>query len=341
MVDMNENALYLNGRSLAQRWPRVDIRLEVADVRESGSLGRLGERYRPQDVFHAAAHKHVPLMECAPEEAVKNNVFGTLNSVSMASRCGAERFVLIATDKAVNPSSVMGATKRVAEMLMLDISRRSTTRMTAVRFGNVLGSAGSVVPLFKQQIAQGGPVTVNHPDCTSYFMTSPEAVGLVLLAGLGGYGELCILDMGEPIRIHELARNLITLAGHVPDEEIPIVFIGLRPGEKLHEELLTEQEEQTQTVRNRIRVARCARPPEYLWDVLADISRSCEEGKRDEVTAGLRVLVSSYRPPLPAKRPAANSSAPARRMSPGPENARPRVRLWRELSFATRPMDSA
>ena len=173
------------------------MRAEVADVREPDRLLRLGKRYRPEIVFHAAAHKHVPLMEDAPEEAVKNNVFGTLNVARMADAVGAERFVLISTDKAVRPSSVMGASKRIAEMVVRDLGRRSKTRMTAVRFGNVLGSAGSVIPIFKQQIERGGPVTVTHPECTRYFMTIPEAVGLVLVSGLNDYGELCILEMGR------------------------------------------------------------------------------------------------------------------------------------------------
>src|SRR6185369_9093000 len=197
----------------------------------------------------------VPLMEDAPEEAIKNNVFGTLNVAKMADLSGAERFVLISTDKAVNPTSVMGASKRLAEFVVRDLAKTSRTKMTAVRFGNVLGSAGSVVPIFKEQIERGGPVTVTHPDCTRYFMTIPEAVGLVLISGLGGYGDLCILDMGEPIRIADMARNLITMAGYVPDEEIPIVFSGLRPGEKLYEELLTDEEEESHQVRSRIKVA--------------------------------------------------------------------------------------
>ncbi|BDG08526.1 polysaccharide biosynthesis protein [Anaeromyxobacter paludicola] len=321
MLDMNENALYLNSRKLAEQFPGVDVRVEVADVREQQPLLRIADRYRPEDVFHAAAHKHVPLMEGSPDEAVKNNVFGTLHVARMAQSCGAERFVLISTDKAVNPSSVMGVTKRVAEQVLLELAQKSRTRMTAVRFGNVLGSAGSVIPIFKQQIAAGGPVTVTHPDCTRYFMTIPEAVGLVLIAGLGGYGQLCILDMGEPIRIAELARNLITMAGHVPDQEIPIVYTGLRPGEKLHEELLTEQEERTQTVRNRIKVACCATPPRDLPVRLAGLRRLADDGDREGVIQALQELVPTYRPgslaePAPRELPRPASVVSWRRPAP-------------------------
>jgi len=237
----------------------------------------------------------VPLMEDAPEEAIKNNVFGTLNVAQVADECGASHFVLISTDKAVNPTSVMGASKRLAEYVVRDLARSSRTRMTAVRFGNVLGSAGSVVPIFKQQIERGGPVTVTHPDCTRYFMTIPEAVGLVLLSGLGGYGELCILDMGEPIKIADLARNLITMAGYVPDVEIPIVFTGLRPGEKLFEELLTEDEERTQTVRNRIKVAESPEPPHDLALRLAELQALADSGDRRAILAALGRLIPTYR----------------------------------------------
>jgi FlaA1/EpsC-like NDP-sugar epimerase len=296
MIDMNENELYLHARRLAEAAPGIEVHPEVADVREQERLERLGARFRPQYVFHAAAHKHVPLMEEAPEEAVKNNVVGTLNVVRMATACGAERLVLISTDKAVNPSSVMGATKRVAELVMRDHARRSQTRMTAVRFGNVLGSAGSVVPLFKEQIERGGPVTVTHPGCTRYFMTVPEAVGLVLVAGLGDCGDLCVLDMGEPIRIDELARNMITLSGRVPGVEIPIVYTGLRPGEKLCEELLTEEEEQTQAVRDRIRIARSPTPPADLDVRLEQLARFAEAGDRTGVLRILQALVPTYRP---------------------------------------------
>jgi len=311
MVDMNENELYLGARSLAAQFPGVVIHAEVADVREPRPLRRLGERYQPQDVFHAAAHKHVPLMEDAPGEAVKNNVFGTLHVATMAHACGAERFVLISTDKAVRPTSVMGATKRVAELVVRDLGRSSRTSVTVVRFGNVLGSAGSVVPLFRQQIARGGPVTVTHPDCTRYFMTIPEAVGLLLLAGLGGYGDLCILEMGEPVRIADLARELITLSGHVPDEDIHIEYAGLRPGEKLHEELLTEQEEHTQAVRDRITVARSPLPPRDLWARLALLRRHADEGNREGLLLALQALVPTFEVTPAAPPPAPQTESPA------------------------------
>jgi FlaA1/EpsC-like NDP-sugar epimerase len=309
LVDMNENELYLGARRLADEHPGVEVRTEVADIREAESLRKLGERHRPEDVFHAAAHKHVPLMEEAPEEAVKNNVFGTLNAAHMAHLSGAERFVLISTDKAVKPTSVMGATKRVAELVIRDLGRSSRTQMTAVRFGNVLGSAGSVLPLFKDQIARGGPVTVTHPQCTRYFMTVSEAVGLTLLAGLGGYGDLCVLDMGEPIRIADLARFMIALSGRA--DEIEIVYTGLRPGEKLTEELLTEDEERSQTVRDRIRVTQSPPPPADLERWLSELKRLAQAGDRGAILSVLRALVPTYtvtknvvdpsRPPLGPK----------------------------------------
>ena len=312
MVDMNENELYLRARRLAEEQPQVDVRAEVADIREPARVARLGERYRPEYVFHAAAHKHVPLMEDAPEEAVKNNIFGTLHVARMADACDARRFVLISTDKAVNPSSVMGATKRIAELVVRDLARTSRTKMTAVRFGNVLGSAGSVVPLFKEQIARGGPVTVTHPDCTRYFMTIPEAVGLVLVSGLGDYGELCVLDMGEPIKIDELARLMIALSGRVAGTDVRIAYTGLRPGEKLAEELLTDEEEQSHAVRDRIRIARSPAPPPDLELRLAELRRLSDVGEPGAILGALRTLVPTYRLlpgaaalPVPVSRPAA------------------------------------
>lgn len=296
LVDINENGLYFLYRELRARRPELKIYAEVADIRDAGRLAYLGEFYRPNYVFHSAAHKHVPLLEDAVEEAVKNNVFGTSNVAQMAIRVGAERFVMISTDKAVRPSSVMGATKRVAEYVVRDLARNATTRFTAVRFGNVLGSSGSVVPLFKQQIESGGPVTVTHPDCRRYFMTISEAVGLVLLAGLGDYGELCILDMGQPIRILDLASHMITMAGHVPGEEIKIEFTGLRPGEKLYEELMTEEEEQSHVARDKIYVATSPSPPDDLQERLRDLRRFADASDHEAILRTLEVLVPTFRP---------------------------------------------
>ncbi|MBI5068807.1 MAG: polysaccharide biosynthesis protein [Deltaproteobacteria bacterium] len=329
LVDMNENELYLSARRLQSEYPGIHVQAEVADIREFARLRRIAARYRPEYVFHAAAHKHVPLMEDAPEEAIKNNVFGTLNVAKVADEVRASHFVLISTDKAVNPTSVMGASKRLAEYVVRDLARQSGTRMTAVRFGNVLGSAGSVVPIFKQQIERGGPVTVTHPECTRYFMTIPEAVGLVLLAGLGGYGDLCILDMGEPIKIAELAHNLITMAGFIPGQEIEIRYTGLRPGEKLFEELLTEDEERTQVVRNRIKVARSPAPPRDLHVRLAELKKLAEGGDRRGIILALGSLIPTYRytpGSEPERTPEGLSLAPVYELPlTGSEDSRPRA----------------
>jgi FlaA1/EpsC-like NDP-sugar epimerase len=299
LVDMNENELYLRFRRMREQFPDVDVRAEVADIREASRLHYLGELYQPEYVFHAAAHKHVPLMEDSPEEAIKNNVFGTINVAMMATACGAERLVFISTDKAVKPSSIMGASKRIGELVVRELARGSNTKMTAVRFGNVLGSAGSVVPLFKQQIERGGPVTLTHPDCTRYFMTISEAVGLVLVSGLGGYGDLCVLDMGQAVRISDLATSLITMAGYIPGVEIPIVYQGLRPGEKLHEEPLTEDEERTHVARSGIKVARSPAPPSDLAERLRDLRRAADAGDRDGILRVVRALVPTYKEGAP------------------------------------------
>ena len=244
LVDIYENSAYAIQQELRRKYgDKLDLQVQSASVRDSKKMDALFERYRPEIVVHAAAHKHVPLMEDSPEEAVKNNVFGTFNVASSANRYGAERFVLISTDKAVNPTNVMGATKRVCEMIVQAMAQRSKTRFAAVRFGNVLGSNGSVIPLFKEQIACGGPVTVTHPDIVRYFMTISEAVSLVLEAGsMATGGEIFVLDMGKPMRILDLAENLIKLSGFIPYKDIQIVFTGLRPGEKLFEELLMDEE---------------------------------------------------------------------------------------------------
>lgn len=302
LLDINENELYFLFRELRGRHPDLKLFAEVADIREATRLRYLGGFYRPQHVFHAAAHKHVPLMEDAPEEAVKNNIFGTLNVANMAVACGAERVVLISTDKAVHPSSVMGATKRVAEFVIRDVARRARTRFTAVRFGNVLGSAGSVVPLFRQQIERGGPVTVTHPECTRYFMTLSEAASLVLVAGLGDYGELCILDMGQSLKIVNLASHMITMAGLVPGEDIKIEFTGLRPGEKLREELMTEEEERTHVVRDKIHAVRSPPPPQDLELHMADLRRFADTSDREGILMTLKRLIPTFQSQAVAER---------------------------------------
>jgi FlaA1/EpsC-like NDP-sugar epimerase len=295
LADINENDLYFLYRHLEQEHPGLPVFAEVADIRDAERLVQLGRQHRIQDVFHAAAHKHVPLMEETPEEAIKNNVLGCLNVVNMAEAVGASRFVLISTDKAVNPSSVMGASKHVAEMIVRSRAGKGHGGFTAVRFGNVLGSAGSVVPLFKQQIAAGGPVTVTHPDCRRFLMTIPEAVGLVILAGLGGYGDLCILEMGEPIRILDLARMMITLAGLVPDRDMPIVYTGLRPGEKLDEELMTADEAaRSRRLRETIRVIDTLPAPPDLEARIERMGERARAGDREGLLAEIRALVPAF-----------------------------------------------
>jgi FlaA1/EpsC-like NDP-sugar epimerase len=296
MVDINENDLYLMSIRLRREFAGADLRSEVADIRDEARMRSLTASFRPHDLFHAAAHKHVPLMESAPGEAVKNNVLATWALARIADATGVERFVLISTDKAVRPTSVMGASKRVAEMIVRHWARRSRTRFTAVRFGNVLASAGSVVPIFREQISAGVPVTVTHPDVRRYFMTIAEAVGLVLQAGYGDYGELCVLDMGEQIRIADLARHMITMAGLVPEIDVPIVYTGLRPGEKLHEELLTEEEESTSKVGDRIFTATCPLPPADLEVRLDALARAAAGESPVDVIGIVRELVPSYRP---------------------------------------------
>jgi FlaA1/EpsC-like NDP-sugar epimerase len=257
MFDHYENSLYFLLLELRQLYPGVRIRTVVGDVRDVGLLKHIFSRMAPQVVFHAAAHKHVPLMEDSPSAAVKNNIFGTRNLIYASHHYKVERFVMISTDKAVNPSNVMGMSKRVAEMIMQARAVRSHTRFMAVRFGNVLGSAGSVVPLFKAQIEKGGPVTITHPDVKRYFMSIREACMLVLQAGaLGTGGELFILDMGEQIKVVEIARNLIALSGLTIDKDIRLQYTGLRPGEKLEEELLLDREKDATTRNNKIFVSR-------------------------------------------------------------------------------------
>jgi FlaA1/EpsC-like NDP-sugar epimerase len=258
IFDIYENNAYDIQQELLRTYPALDLAVFIGSVRDEKRVNALLECERPDVIFHAAAHKHVPLMEENPAEAVKNNVFGTRNVAEAAARYGVKRFVLISTDKAVNPTNVMGATKRICEIIVQDLSRRcDSTEFVAVRFGNVLGSNGSVIPLFKRQIAEGGPVTVTHKDIIRYFMTIPEAVSLVLQAeAFAKGGEIFVLDMGAPVKILTLAENLIRLSGFKPYDDIPISFTGLRPGEKLYEELLMAEEGLRSTANEMIRIGR-------------------------------------------------------------------------------------
>jgi FlaA1/EpsC-like NDP-sugar epimerase len=257
IVDIYENTTYDIQQELKRAYPELDLVVLIASIRNTKRMNCIFETYRPEIVYHAAAHKHVPLMEDSPNEAVKNNVLGTWKIVQAADRYQVKRFVMISTDKAVNPTNIMGATKRICEMIIQTYNNRSKTEYVAVRFGNVLGSNGSVIPLFKKQIEEGGPVTVTHPDIIRYFMTIPEAVSLVLQAGAYAKGgEIFILDMGNPVKIVDLARNLILLSGHKPDEDIKIEFTGLRPGEKLYEEMLMKEEGMQDTANKLIHIGK-------------------------------------------------------------------------------------
>ena len=257
IVDIYENSTYDIQQELKRKYPDLDLVVLIASVRNTKRIDQIFATYHPQIVYHAAAHKHVPLMEDSPNEAVKNNVLGTWKVVQAADKYKVKRFVMISTDKAVNPTNIMGATKRICEMIIQTYNNRSQTEYVAVRFGNVLGSNGSVIPLFKKQIEAGGPVTVTHPDIIRYFMTIPEAVSLVLQAGAYAKGgAIFVLDMGEPVKIVDLARNLILLSGHKPDEDIQIVFTGLRPGEKLYEEMLMKEEGMQDTANKLIHIGK-------------------------------------------------------------------------------------
>ena len=257
IFDISENNVYSLEFDLSSLYPDLKYMALIGSVRDRARIEYIFDKYRPNVVFHAAAHKHVPLMELNATEAIKNNVFGTLNVAEMADKFNAERFILISTDKAVNPTNIMGASKRIAEIIILMMSIKSRTVFSAVRFGNVLGSDGSVIPLFKKQIEKGGPVTVTHPEVTRYFMTIPEAVQLVIQAGaMAEGGEIFILDMGEPVKIADLARDMIRLSGLEPGVDIEIEYIGLRPGEKLYEELLLNEEGITATKYKKIYIAK-------------------------------------------------------------------------------------
>jgi len=297
MIDISENGLYDIQQELLRKYrDKLSLHAEVASVRDEAKLDLIFETYRPDIVYHAAAHKHVPLMESAPEEAVKNNIFGTLNTARCADKYKARRFVMISTDKAVNPTNVMGATKRACEMIVQSMNQISKTDFVTVRFGNVLGSNGSVIPLFKAQIAAGGPVTVTHKDIIRYFMTIPEAVSLVMTAGeMAKGGEIFVLDMGEPVKIVDLAETLIRMSGYEPYQDIEIVFTGIRPGEKLFEELLMNEEGIQKTANQKIFIgAPIDVSPEYLFGFLRNMKTTAEKNETIAIVEQLRDLVPTF-----------------------------------------------
>jgi FlaA1/EpsC-like NDP-sugar epimerase len=323
LVERFENALFEIHRELASEFPHVPIDPRVADVCDEPRMTQLFEDGKPELVFHAAAHKHVPMMEWNPGEAVKNNVGGTRAMADLADRHGVERFVLISTDKAVNPSSVMGATKRVAEIYLQALSQRSSTRFVTVRFGNVLGSAGSVIPIFREQIARGGPITVTHPEMTRYFMTIPEASQLVLQAGaMGAGGEIYILDMGEPVRIIDLARDLITLSG-LRSTDVEIKISGVRPGEKLHEELAVDHEHADKTKHPKVFVGRIQ--PHDLDQVAPGVASLLELARgsdAEKLRCALGELVPEYRAARPPRPVSLSTTGNHLRLSESGANAK-------------------
>ena len=303
IVDIYENNAYDIQLELKHNYPELNLETLIASVRNEVKVNKLFEIYHPDIVYHAAAHKHVPLMEDSPNEAIKNNVFGTLNVARAADKYNAQKFILISTDKAVNPTNVMGATKRLCEMIVQTYNKRSQTEYVAVRFGNVLGSNGSVIPIFKRQIKDGGPVTVTHPDIIRYFMTIPEAVSLVLQAGAYAKGgEIFILDMGEPVRIADMAKNLIKLSGYEPDVDIKIEYTGLRPGEKLYEELLMEEEGLQDTPNHMIHIGK---PIEMNEDTFVERLINLKEaayGEIDDIRSLIKELVPTYQYGITPKR---------------------------------------
>ena len=284
IFDIYENCAYELETELKNKYgPEAPVITLIGSIRDKARLDEVFDTYQPSVVFHAAAHKHVPLMEISPAEAVKNNVFGTKNLLTSAAEHGVERFVQLSTDKAVNPTNVMGCTKRLCEMLIQTFSQATSMTCVAVRFGNVLGSNGSVIPLFKKQIAEGGPVTVTHPEITRFFMTIPEAVSLVLQAGYYAKGgEIFILDMGQPVKIDTMARNLIRLSGHEPDVDIKIVYTGLRPGEKLYEEILMAEEGLQETSNKLIHIGKpIVMDDEEFCHQLDRLEKACQEETED------------------------------------------------------------
>ncbi|QHQ61132.1 polysaccharide biosynthesis protein [Anaerocolumna sedimenticola] len=295
IVDIYENNAYFIQQELKSEYPDLDLVVLIASVRNSNRMNWIMEHYKPNIIYHAAAHKHVPLMEDSPNEAIKNNVGGTYKMAKAADAYSVEKFILISSDKAVNPTNIMGASKRICEMIIQAFNKRSKTEFVAVRFGNVLGSNGSVIPLFKEQILRGGPVTVTHPDIIRYFMTIPEAVSLVLQAGAYAKGgEIFVLDMGEPVKIAELAKNLIRLSGYEPGRDISIEFTGLRPGEKLYEELLMDEEGLQDTKNKLIHIGKPIEMDEEA--ILREVEEldSAAKEETDDIRTRVKQLVPTY-----------------------------------------------
>lgn len=297
ILDIYENNAYDIQQELIRHYHKdLNLKVLIASIRDEEKMNTIFEKYKPEIVFHAAAHKHVPLMEDSPCEAVKNNVFGTLNVAKLSSKYKVKKFVLISTDKAVNPTNIMGATKRCCEMIIQSLNKTSDTEFVAVRFGNVLGSNGSVVPLFKKQIEEGGPVTVTHEEVTRFFMTIPEAVSLVLQASaMAKGGEIFVLDMGEPVKIIDLARNLIKLSGYEPNVDINIEVTGLRPGEKLYEEVLMDEEGLTRTSNDQIRIGKPIKIDEAEFKrELSMLKRVAENNQDEKVDLIMKSIVPTY-----------------------------------------------
>ena len=299
IFDIYENNAYDIQQELRRNFPELNLEVLIGSVRNTSRVDWVVGHYRPDLIFHAAAHKHVPLMEDSPNEAIKNNVFGTYKVASAAAKYGVRRFVLISTDKAVNPTNIMGASKRLCEMVIQMMDRRSKTEFVAVRFGNVLGSNGSVIPLFKKQIAAGGPVTVTHPDIIRYFMTIPEAVSLVLQAGYYAKGgEIFILDMGEPVKIDTMARNMIRLSGYEPDVDIKVVYTGLRPGEKLYEELLMKEEGLQETANRLIHIGKPIEMDDEKFAAQLDCLKAACQAETENMKDIVAEIVPTYREKL-------------------------------------------
>lgn len=295
LVDIYENSAYDVQQELQLNHPDLNLEVLIASVRNTNRINWIFEHYQPDIVYHAAAHKHVPLMETSPNEAVKNNVFGTWKTAQAAAFNGVKRFVMISTDKAVNPTNIMGASKRICEMIIQTFNKHYETEFVAVRFGNVLGSNGSVIPLFKKQILAGGPVTVTHPEIIRYFMTIPEAVSLVLQAGAYAKGgEIFVLDMGKPVKILDLAKNLIRLSGYRVGEDIKIEFTGLRPGEKLYEELLMEEEGLKETANKLIHVGKPIEINEMKFFVQLKELKEASKNESADIRKLIKEIVPTY-----------------------------------------------